>query len=163
MAPDEASTLSDSVAMTPESHEALKREIERLETEGRREIAERIKSAREFGDLKENAEYHDAKNSQALLETKILTLRDKLLRAEVQESAPPADVVGLGSTVTMRDEGSGREDTFTLVPAMEAQASAGKLSFDSPMARALVGAVAGAVVEVHTPRGVRQITVISLG
>jgi transcription elongation factor GreA len=148
--------------MTPESHEALKREIERLETEGRREIAERIRTAREFGDLKENAEYHDAKNSQALLETKILTLRDKLLRAEVQESPPPADVVALGSTVTMRDEASEREDTFTLVPAIEAKPSAGKLSFDSPLARALVGATVGSVVEVHTPRGVRQITVLSL-
>jgi transcription elongation factor GreA len=149
--------------MTPESLEALKREIERLETEGRREISERIKTAREFGDLKENAEYHDAKNSQALLETKILTLRDKLLRAEVQESAPTADVVALGSTVTLRDETSGREDTFTLVPALEAQPSAGRLSYDSPMARALVGATVGAVVDVHTPRGVRQVTVSSLG
>ncbi len=149
--------------MTPESHDALKREIDRLETEGRREIAERIKTAREFGDLKENAEYHDAKNSQALLETKILTLRDKLLRAEVQESTPPADVVALGSTVTMRDETSVREDTFTLVPATEAKPSAGKLSFDSPLARALVGATVGTVVQVHTPRGVRQITVLSLG
>jgi transcription elongation factor GreA len=155
--------MSDSVVMTVESHQALKEEIERLETEGRREIAERIKTAREFGDLKENAEYHDAKNSQALLETKILTLRDKLLRAEVQESAPSADVVALGTTVTMRDESSGREDTFTLVPAMDANASAGKLSFDSPLARALVGAKAGKAVDVPTPRGVRKITVLSLG
>jgi transcription elongation factor GreA len=85
--------MSDSVAMTPESHEALRREIERLETGERRAMAERIKTAREFGDLKENAEYHDAKNSQALLEIKMLTLREKLLRAEV---------VALGSTVTMR-------------------------------------------------------------
>ena len=154
--------MSDSVVMTVESHQALKEEIERLETEGRREIAERIKTAREFGDLKENAEYHDAKNSQALLETKILTLRDKLLRAEVQQSAPSADVVALGTTVTMRDENSGREDTFTLVPAMDAQPSAGKLSFDSPLARALVGAKAGKLVDVPTPRGVRKVTVISL-
>jgi transcription elongation factor GreA len=154
--------MSDSVVMTVESHQALKEEIERLETEGRREIAERIKTAREFGDLKENAEYHDAKNSQALLETKILTLRDKLLRAEVQQSAPSADVVALGTTVTMRDESSGREDTFTLVPAMDAQPSAGKLSFDSPLARALVGAKAGKLVDVPTPRGVRKVTVISL-
>jgi len=154
--------MSDSVVMTVESHEALKREIERLETEGRREIADRIKTAREFGDLKENAEYHDAKNSQALLETKILTLRDKLLRAEVQETAPAADVVALGTTVTLRDEGSGREDTFTLVSALDAAPSDGKLSFDSPLARALVGAKAGKLVDVPTPRGVRQVTVLSL-
>ena len=154
--------MSDSVVMTVESHEALKREIERLETEGRREIADRIKTAREFGDLKENAEYHDAKNSQALLETKILTLRDKLLRAEVQETAPAADVVALGTTVTLRDEGSGREDTFTLVSALDAAPSDGKLPFDSPLARALVGAKAGKLVDVPTPRGVRQVTVLSL-
>ena len=154
--------MSDSVVMTVESHEALKREIERLETEGRREIADRIKTAREFGDLKENAEYHDAKNSQALLETKILTLRDKLLRAEVQETAPAADVVALGTTVTLRDEGSGREDTFTLVSALDAAPSNGKLSFDSPLARALVGAKAGKLVDVPTPRGVRKVTVLSL-
>jgi transcription elongation factor GreA len=155
--------MSDSVVMTAESHRALQQEIERLETEERRAIAERIKTAREFGDLKENAEYHDAKNSQALLETKILTLRDKLLRAEIQETAPPADVVALGTTVTMRDEGSGREDTFTLVPAMEAAPSDGKLSFDSPLARALVGAKTGSVVHVPTPKGAREVTVISLG
>jgi len=154
--------MSDSVVMTVESHEALKREIERLETEGRREIADRIKTAREFGDLKENAEYHDAKNSQALLETKILTLRDKLLRAEVQETAPAADVVALGTTVTLRDEGSGREDTFTLVSALDAAPSDGRLSFDSPLARALVGAKAGKLVDVPTPRGVRKVTVLSL-
>jgi transcription elongation factor GreA len=155
--------MSDSVAMTVESHLALKREIEHLETEGRREIAERIKAAREFGDLKENAEYDDAKNSQALLESKILTLRDKLVRAKVQESPPSADVVGLGTTVTMRDESSGREDTFTLVPAMEAAPAAGKLSFESPLARALVGAAPGAVVGVPTPRGIRRVAVLSLG
>ena len=154
--------MPDTVVMTPESHRALIEEIERLETEGRQEIAERIKTAREFGDLKENAEYHDAKNSQALLETKILTLRDKLLRAEVQETAPAADVVALGTTVTLRDEGSGREDTFTLVSALDAAPSDGKLSFDSPLARALVGAKAGKLVDVPTPRGVRKVTVLSL-
>ena len=138
-------------------------ELKHLTEVRRPEIVQSIKSAREFGDLKENAEYHDAKNSQALLETKILTLRDKLLRAEVQESAPSADVVALGTTVTMRDENSGREDTFTLVPAMDANASAGKLSFDSPLARALVGAKAGKLVDVPTPRGVRKVTVLSLG
>src|ERR671937_335330 len=102
--------MSDTVAMTAESHQALQREVERLETEGRREIAERIKTARDFGDLKENAEYHDAKNAQAHLETRILSLRDKLLRAELQESGRAPDVVALGTRVTVRAEASGRED-----------------------------------------------------
>ncbi len=155
--------MSDSVAMTAESLQALKEEIERLETEGRREIAERIKTAREWGDLKENAEYHDAKNAQAHLETRIATLREKVLRADVQESAPPSDVVGLGTRVTVKDEGSGREDVFVLVPATEADPSNGKLSFEAPMARALVGAKAGDTVKVATPRGERRLAVVSLG
>ena len=155
--------MSDSVAMTAESLQALKEEIERLETEGRREIAERIKTAREWGDLKENAEYHDAKNAQAHLETRIATLREKVLRADVQESAPPSDVVGLGSRVTVKDEASGREDVFVLVPATQADPSNGKLSFEAPMARALAGARAGETVRVSTPRGERRLEVLSLG
>lgn len=154
--------MSDSVAMTAESLQALKEEIERLETEGRREIAERIKTAREWGDLKENAEYHDAKNAQAHLETRIATLREKVLRADVQES-PPSDVVGLGSRVTVKDRGSGREDVFVLVPATEADPSNGKLSFEAPMAQALAGARAGDTVNVSTPRGERHLAVVSLG
>ncbi len=155
--------MPDTVVMTPESRRALIEEIERLETEGRQEIAERIKTAREWGDLKENAEYHDAKNSQALLETRILTLRDKLLHAEVQETQPSSDVVTLGTRVTVKDEASGREDVFTLVPATEAKPSEGRLSFEAPMARALVGARAGATVRVPTPRGERRMLVVSLG
>jgi len=155
--------MSDTVAMTAESHQALELEIERLETEGRREIAERIKTARDFGDLKENAEYHDAKNAQAHLETRILKLRDKLLRAEVQQSTPSGDVVALGSRVMVKDESSGRTQTFTLVPTMDAKPSEGMLSFESPMARALVGAREGDTVTVRTPRGERRVTAVALG
>src|SRR3954451_12732007 len=116
--------MTDPVVMTAESHRALQEEVQRLETEGRREIAERIKTAREWGDLKENAEYHDAKNAQAHLETRIDKIRDKLLRADVQEAvAPSADKVALGSRVTVKDESSGREDVFTLVPAMDGRPS----------------------------------------
>jgi transcription elongation factor GreA len=155
--------MSDTVAMTAESLQALKEEIERLETEGRREIAERIKTAREWGDLKENAEYHDAKNAQAHLETRIAGLREKLLRAEVQDSTPPSDVVALGTRVKVKDEASGREDVFVLVPATEANPSDGKLSFEAPLARALVGAREGDTVKVPTPRGERRLSVLSLG
>src|SRR3977135_819150 len=98
---DAASTGS---MITEEGLQSLHAELQTLEGEGRREIAERIKTAREWGDLKENAEYHDAKNSQALLETRILTLRDKLLHAEVRETSPTSDVVSLGTRVTVRDE-----------------------------------------------------------
>jgi transcription elongation factor GreA len=155
--------MTDPVVMTAESHRALQEEVERLETEGRREIAERIKTAREWGDLKENAEYHDAKNSQAHLETRIRTLRDKLLRAEVQEASAPTDVVALGTRVTVKDEQTGREDVFEIVPATEAKPSDGKLSFEAPMARALLGAKAGDTVRVPAPRGERRIAVLALG
>src|SRR4051794_3220691 len=155
--------MSDPVVMTAESFRALQEEVERLETEGRREIADRIKTAREWGDLKENAEYHDAKNSQAHLETKIATMREKLLRAEVQEGAPPSDKVALGSRVKVKDEASGREDVFVLVPATEAKPSDGKLSFESPLAKALAGAKPGDTVTVPTPRGNRRLAVLSLG
>ena len=155
--------MSDTVAMTADSYRALQQEVERLETEGRREIADRIKTAREWGDLKENAEYHDAKNAQAHLETRIATLREKLLRAEVQEGKPPPDVVALGSRVKVKDEASGREDVFVLVPATEADPSNGRLSYEAPMARALVGAKPGDTVSVNTPRGERRLSVLSLG
>ena len=96
-------TLSDSVVMTAEGKKALQAELEQLETVARREIAERIKTAREWGDLKENSEYHDAKNDQAHLETKILRIRERLLAAEVREVETQTDVVGFGSCVEVED------------------------------------------------------------
>jgi transcription elongation factor GreA len=155
--------VSDPVVMTPESYKALQEEVERLETEARREIADRIKTAREWGDLKENAEYHDAKNAQAHLETRIRTLRDKLLRAEIQEGGGSSDgVIALGSRVTVKDQTSGRQDVFEIVPATEAKPSDGKLSAEAPMARALLGAKEGDTVKLNTPRGERKIEVVAL-
>ena len=150
------------VVMTAEALGALKAELEALEGEGRREIAERIKTAREWGDLKENSEYHDAKNDQARLETKILELRDKLVNAEVVEASSGSDEVGFGSRVELRDESSGREVSYTLVSTVEADASTGRLSFDSPVAQALVGARVGDTVAVATPRGERRLVVTAI-
>ncbi len=149
--------------MTPEALAALQAEIEQLETTGRQEIAERIRIAREWGDLKENAEYHDAKNDQARLETRILVLRDKLLNAEVREPQAGGDTVGLGSRVEVRDAASGRTMAYTLVSSVEADAAAGRLSFDSPVGKALQGGRVGEQVAVSTPRGERtlEITAIS--
>ena len=148
--------------MTAAAYEALQAEIAQLEGEGRREIAERIRTAREWGDLKENAEYHDAKKSQALLETKILQLRQTALHAEVREESN-GDVCGLGSRVTVVEEASGRESTYTLVSATEADAAAGAVSFQSPVGRALDGARVGDAVTVTTPKGVRRLVVRSIG
>src|SRR5262249_13277808 len=120
--------LSDSVVMTAEGMAALQAELEQLETVARREIAERIQTAREWGDPKENAESHDAKNDQAHLETKIKRLREQLLAAEVVEVDAGSDAVGFGRTVEVEDAGSGRKQSYTLVAAHEAAPGEGKVS-----------------------------------
>ena len=155
--------MSDPIVMSPAAYAALQDEIARLEGDGRQEIAERIRVAREWGDLKENAEYHDAKNSQAMLETRILQLRDTATRAEVREESAGPGVAGLGSTVTVADAASGRESVYTLVSATEAMNAAGAVSLQSPVGRALDGARVGESVEVQTPRGVRRLEVRAIG
>ena len=146
--------MSAGEAITPEGLEALKTELETLEREGRQAIAQRISSAREHGDLKENAEYHAAKEDQAHLETKIARLAERLRRAQVVDApAAGADRVGFGATVHVVDEGTGREQTFTIVGPTEADLRSGRLSSESPMAQALIGAAPGDVVEVTAPRG----------
>ena len=109
----------DAVLMTREDFEALQAETQRLETDRGAEIAERIKTAREWGDLKENAEYHDAKNDQAMLETKILRLRERLLHAEIRTGETAGDVVEFGSRVSVLDEATGSEISYTLVASDE--------------------------------------------
>jgi len=149
--------------ITPEGLAALRAEIEELETRGRAEMAERIKAARELGDLKENAEYHIAKDDQAHLETKILRLNQRLRAARVVErSGAAADVVAFGSTVAVVDEASGRQSEFTLVGPTEADLKTGRLSAESPVARALIGARAGDTVSVETPGGKRSYRVESV-
>ena len=151
----------DEYEMTAEGLAALEAEIERLESEERARIAEDIKTARSYGDLSENAEYHAAKEAQAHLETRIQGLRHQLTHATVVEVSG-GDVVAFGSVVTVVDEGSGRESTYTLVSAVEADAAAGRLSVDSPVARALRGKSAGELASVETPRGERRLRVVSV-
>ena len=148
--------------MTRETLEALEAELHQLEHEERNKIAERIRIAREWGDLKENAEYHDAKNSQAHLETKILRLRDRTRNAVVVESSAGHDRAGLGSTVTVLDEEAGKERTYVLVAATESDPVAGKLSIDSPLGKALLGAEQGSAVTYDAPKGPRRLKVLSL-
>jgi transcription elongation factor GreA len=151
----------DDFEMTAEGLAALEAEIERLETEERARIAEDIKTARSYGDLKENAEYHAAKEAQAHLETRIQGLRHRLTNATVVEVSG-GDVVAFGSVVTVVEESTGRESTYTLVSAVEADAAAGRLSVDSPVARALRGKSAGEAATVETPRGERRLRVVSV-
>jgi transcription elongation factor GreA len=147
--------------ITAEGLADLKAELEYLEDTRRKEISQRIKTARDFGDLKENSEYHDAKNEQAFLETKILKLRERLTSAVVVEGEEGAHA-RFGSQVTLRDEESGKELAYRLVGAPEASLAEGKLSVESPVAQAIIGKMAGEKVAVPTPRGNRQYTLISV-
>ena len=148
--------MVDDEAITPEGLEALKAELEELTGPRRLAMAERIKSARELGDLKENAEYHIAKEDQAHLETKIKRLQDRLRKAVVVEADASTGTFAFGCTAEVVDEGSGKTMTWTLVGPTEADLGAGKLSAESPVGAALVGAAEGASVTVETPGGARR-------
>src|ERR1700679_3509847 len=157
--------MSDDAAnlMTAEGLQALHAELRTTGDDGRREIAERIKTAREWGDLKENSEYHDAKNDQAHLETKIARLREKISDAGVVGDTPDvaAGIVSFGSTVVVRDE-QGVEQTWRIVSSHDAAPREGRLSAESPMAVALLGRAPGDQTAVSLPKGKRTLTVLSV-
>jgi transcription elongation factor GreA len=154
-------TADATTMLTAEGLAALEAELAALEGDGRREIAERIKTAREWGDLKENSEYHDAKNDQAHLETKIVRLRERISTAVVVEETSSNGAVGFGSTVVVRDE-AGAERTWRIVGSHDASPSEGLLSADSPVARALLGRRAGERASVVLPKGKSVLTVLSV-
>jgi transcription elongation factor GreA len=147
--------------ITQEGLAALEAELHHLENDARREMAERLRTARAWGDLKENSEYHDAKNAQAHLETKILRLRELRRNAVVVEPGAADGRVGLGTAVTVRDLESGRQTVHTLVSASESDPAGGRLSIDSPLGRALAGARPGDEVAFDAPRGRRRLEVVS--
>ena len=143
------------VILTPEGLANLKAELDQLTTTRRREVAARIKEAREFGDISENAEYDDAKNEQAMLEARIASLEDKLRSATVIDSSDiGTDVVGVGSIVHVKDE-SGKSTKYTIVGSAEASPAEMKLSNESPIGSALLGHKRGEEVVITTPRGER--------
>ncbi len=142
------------VILTPEGYEKLKHEIEHLSTSKRREVAERIRVAREFGDIAENAEYDDAKNEQMLLEHRIATLEERLKAARVIEKGEVATgVVSVGAKVRLRDMDAGETVEYHIVGSAEANPAEQKLSNESPVGRAIIGKKKGEVVEVTAPRG----------
>jgi len=148
--------------ITEEGLAALREEIEQLEGEGRTKMAARIKVAREEGDLKENAEYHIAKEDQAHLETKIKRLRERLRTAVVVEVDASADTFAFGRTAEVLDEAKGETNTWTLVGSTEADLTAGRLSNESPIGRALIDAKVGDPIEIETPKGSRTFVVQKL-
>jgi transcription elongation factor GreA len=147
------------VILTPEGLANLKAELEHLSTTRRREVAARIKEAREFGDISENAEYDDAKNEQAMLEARIAQLEDKLRSATVIDASEiTTDVVRVGTVVEVTDQ-AGKQTRYTIVGSAEAKPAEMKLSNESPVGKALVGHKKGDEVVIATPKGERRLTI----
>jgi len=142
------------VILTSEGFVKLKEEIELLSTVKRREVAERIKHAREFGDITENSEYDDAKNEQAMLEHRIALLEDRLASARVIEAGDiRSDIVGIGTRVRLKDMDANETIEYTIVGSAEANPAEHRLSNESPVGKAILGKKKGEVVEVTAPRG----------
>ncbi len=152
------------VILTEEGLKQLTEELHHLSTVKREEVAERIRQAREFGDISENSEYDDAKNEQALLEGRIALLQEKLRRARVvKHSEVATDKVGIGSTVTLRDKGLGETQVYTLVGSAEADPMNSRLSNESPVGQAIIGKKVGDVVTVPVPVGAIEYEIVKIG
>jgi transcription elongation factor GreA len=151
------------VILTPEGYEKLKGEIEYLSNERRRDVAERIRIAREFGDIQENAEYDDAKNEQAMLEHRIATLEQRLRDARViDKSEVSSDAVSIGSLVRLRDLEAGKTIEYSIVGSAEANPAENRLSNESPVGRSIMGRKKGETVEVAAPRGTLKFKIVEI-
>jgi transcription elongation factor GreA len=151
------------VILTPEGYEKLKSEIDHLQTTKRREVAERIRIAREFGDIAENAEYDDAKNEQMLLEHRIATLEERLRDARVIDKKDIAkDVVSVGSKVKLRDVDAKKTFEYRIVGSAEANPSENKLSNESPGGKATIGKQTGEPVTLTAPRGILKCKILEI-
>jgi transcription elongation factor GreA len=151
------------VILTPEGYEKLKGEIDHLRGDRRREVAERIRVAREFGDIAENAEYDDAKNEQAMLEHKIAQLEERLLSARViTKKEISKDAVSVGSKVRLRDMQANKTFEYYIVGSTEANPAENKLSNESPVGKAIIGHKKGDVVEVSAPRGALKFKILEI-
>jgi transcription elongation factor GreA len=153
----------EKIPMTPRGFEMLEEEVKRLKTEERPAIIRAIAEARAHGDLSENAEYHAAKERQSYIEGRVMELEDKISRAQVIDVAKlSGSKVTFGATVSLIDEETEQNATYQIVGEHEAEVKAGRISISSPMARALIGKVAGDVVEVATPGGGRSYEITAI-
>jgi transcription elongation factor GreA len=151
------------VILTAEGYEKLKQEIDTLRGEKRREVAERIRVAREFGDIAENAEYDDAKNEQAMLEHRIAQLEERLLTARViTKKEISKDAVSIGSKVRLRDMQANKTFEYHIVGSAEANPAENKLSNESPVGKAIMGHKKGDVVEAPTPKGAKKFKIMEV-
>jgi transcription elongation factor GreA len=139
--------------MTPEGFKQLEQELLYLKTVKRQELAVKLEAAIRQGDLKENADYHAAKEEQGFAEARIRDIEDSLRRAQIINEDGPSDVVRIGSTVRVSEEGVDEDETYSIVGAAEAKPAEGRISNESPIGRALLGARVGQVVRVETPGG----------
>jgi transcription elongation factor GreA len=140
--------------LTPQGLEELKAKIDHLSNHRRREVADRIRDARDFGDIAENSEYDDAKNEQAMLEKQISDLEEKLRNARViDEKDVTTEAVGVGVTVHVKDQKTEKSTKFKIVGSAEADPADQKLSNESPVGKALMGHKRGETVSVPVPRG----------
>ncbi|MCY8233583.1 transcription elongation factor GreA [Priestia endophytica] len=139
--------------MTQEGKEKLETELEQLKTVKRKEVVERIKIARSFGDLSENSEYDAAKDEQAFVEGRISTLETMIRNAKIIEGDENSSTVSLGKTITFVEQPDGDEEQYTIVGSAEADPFEGRISNDSPIAKALMGKHIGDEVLVQTPGG----------
>jgi transcription elongation factor GreA len=155
--------LKKEVILTSEGYEKLKQKIAYLSTEKRREVADRIRVAREFGDIAENAEYDDAKNEQARLEADIAKFEEQLVAARViQKKEITADVVSIGSTVRLKDMDANETVEYYIVGSAEANPMEQKLSNESPVGKAILGRKKGDVVQVEAPRGSLKFKILDI-
>jgi len=151
------------VILTQDGYKKLQAEIDHLRTEKRREVAERIRVAREFGDIAENAEYDDAKNEQAMLEHKIAQLEERLLSARViTKKEISKDTVSVGSKVRIRDVAARQTFEYHIVGSAEANPAENKLSNESPVGKAIMGHKKGDVVEVAAPKGSMKFKILEI-
>ena len=150
------------VFLTRQGLEKLEKELYYLETEKRPQVAARIHSAKEEGDISENAEYDDAKHEQGFVEGRIMTLHAMIGSAVVIEDNGPSDEVRLGSRVAVLEDGVGAPDVYNIVGSAEADPLNGRISNESPMGRALMGQRAGAVVSYYAPDGEIRLTILSI-
>ncbi|MCL6445052.1 MAG: transcription elongation factor GreA [Alicyclobacillus sp.] len=151
------------VLLTPEGLQKLEEELEHLKSVKRREVAERIKLAISYGDISENSEYEDAKNEQAFVEGRIMTLEKMLRNARIiQGDEVNTDMVSIGSTVVLKDLEFDEEVEYTIVGSAEADPASNKISNESPVGRALLGKTVGSVVDVAVPAGTLQFKVLEI-
>ncbi len=148
--------------LTQEGYQKLQDELEHLRTDKRKEIAERLREAMEGGELIENAEYEAAKNEQAFVEGRIKELEVLLATARVIEDTPTHEVAGVGSTVVIKEEGSNKDETYSIVGAAEADPHNGRISNESPLGKALTGHKAGDKIVVEAPAGSYKVHLVSV-